>query len=487
MLRTPLLLAVALLCAACASDLTDPPPAGAQHTDPAQETAAPTLLRERTPCNYPGVNGPAVCGTYSVYEDRDAGTGRTIDLAVVVLKARRPKPNRDPVVYFEGGPGGSAIDRATFFSDVLADVNLTRDLVFIDQRGTGHSGRLACDTPLPGGDASLFGSLFPDDHIQACAARLSADADLRHYTTPYAVDDIDEVLEWLGYDAVNLFGTSYGTRAALVYLRRHPERVRSVLLNGVAPPHINIHLHDAANVEAALNRLFSRCEENAACAAQYPNLRADFETLLARFEEGPVKVALQSDDGPLTTVAFSRDDFGYAVRGLLYGSLAEKIAPWTTEAVATNTWSGFPAYYVERSRWVASEFATGMHLSIFCSEDLPFMTEAQVAEATQGTFLGDFLIRRYERACKRWPRGAIPAVYHSLVSSEVPTLIISGERDPVTPATWGEEIRAALPNSRHIIVPDAGHVPLTPCVQSIQQAFINAGTVDGLDTACVGG
>ena len=127
-----------------------------------------------------------------------------------------------------------------------------------------------------------------------------------------------------------------------------------------------------------------------------------------------------------------------------------------------------------------------MHLSVFCAEDIPFMTDADIAERTQGTLLGESLIRRYERACEHWPRGDIPAGFHDLVSSELPVLIISGERDPVTPVVWGEEIQAGLPNSRHLVVPDAGHVPLTPCVLEIQNRFIESGSVANLDTGCVG-
>ncbi|MFQ5568210.1 MAG: alpha/beta hydrolase [Rhodothermales bacterium] len=485
--RITLLATAALVLVACASD-----PVAAVQPDDGQDGSATdsipsSFARTLEPCTVPGIAGSTLCGTYTVYEDRSARSGRTIDLNVLVVKALESNAEPDPVVYFEGGPGGSSVDVARFLVDVLPNIRRRRDLVFVDQRGTGASARLACNTTLPGGEASLFGTLFPDDHIRACAARLGVVADLRLYSTPIAVDDIDEVLEWLGYERVNLFGTSYGTRVALVFLRRHPERVRSVIVNGVAPPHVNVHLHDAQNVDRSLEWLFTDCEHDAACSTRFPELRAQFDALVARFEHGPVEVSASLSDGSTATVPFSMGDFGYAVRGMLYGSLAENIPAWVAEATTTGGWSGFPGYYVQRSRWVASNFATGMHLSVFCAEDIPFTTDAEIAALTKDTLLGESLFRRYERACTHWPRGDIPNDYHQLVASEMPVLIISGERDPATPVGWGEEIAAALPNSLHLVIPDAGHVPLTPCVQRINRQFIESGAASGLDASCVDG
>ncbi len=487
MYRLSLLLLTALLGAACGSDPLAPTPAGAQNTPPPTDSIPASFARTLEPCSRADIAGQTLCGTFTVYEDREARTGRTLDLNILVVKATDPDPEPDPVVYFQGGPGGSSVDIARFITETLAEVRQRRDLVFVDQRGTGASGRLACNTPLPGGEASLFGTLFPADHIAACATRLGTDANLKLYTTPIGVDDIDEVLEWLGYDQVNLFGTSYGTRVALVYLRRHPERVRTTIVNGVAPPNVNIHLFDAFNVDRSLAWLFSDCEQDARCAAQHPNLRTQFDTLLARFDQGPVTVNATLSDGSTVSVPFSRGDFGYALRGMLYGALADQIAAWVSESIETGGWAGFPDYYTQRARWVASPFATGMHLSVFCAEDIPFMTDADIAETSQGTVLGESLIRRYAQACALWPQGDIPGDYHEAVTSDKPVLIISGERDPATPVTWGDDIQATLPTSLHLVVPDAGHVPLTPCLTTLKQRFLDTASVADLDASCVEG
>lgn len=440
-----------------------------------------------TPCTVAGVPKPTFCGSLPVFEDRDAGAGRTIDIQVMVAAALEGPPEPDPLVYFEGGPGGSSINVARAIVRVMSDVRRRRDLVFIDQRGTGASARLACDTPLPSGEASLFGSLFPANHVRACATRLEARADLRLYSTPVAVDDIAEILSTLGYEAVNLFGTSYGSRVALVFLDRYESMVKTVIVNGVAPPHRAAHLWGAQNVDRSLEWLYQNCSADPRCSTEAPDLRGQMDRLLARFEHGPVTTQATLSGGTRATVRFSRGDFAYAIRGMLYGELADSIPTWVTEATSGGGWARFADYYVVRSRWVTGSFATGMHLSVFCTEDIPFVTEADIADVTYGTLLGESLIRRYQRACEGWPRGDVPPGYHELIRSSLPVLIVSGERDPVTPVLWGDEIAAAMSQSVHVVVPNAGHVPLDPCVASIQNAFVIAGSTTALDTSCVGG
>ena len=191
-------------------------------------------------------------------------------------------------------------------------------------------------------------------------------------------------------------------------------------------------------------------------------------------------------DGTVAQVQFSRADFAYAVRGMFYGILADSIAPWTTRAVDSGAWAGYVDYYVRRSRWVAGPFATGMHLSVWCAEDVPFATEAVMTPYDNGSLLGSSLIRRYRDACASWPTGDVPAGYKDVVSFDLPVLIISGERDPVTAATWGTALEAALPNATHIIVPDAGHVPFGSCINGIQEAFWISADPAGLPVSCMG-
>ena len=470
-----------IFATACGTDTTGPVP-----DEPGGPDDPRPLMRSLLPCTVADVRGPTLCGRYEVREDRDAADGRTILLDVLVAQATSGPVERDPVVYFHGGPGGSSVENAFWVASLMAGARQQRDLVFIDQRGTGNSGKLSCEGVLPGGQGSLFGTHFPDDHIEACVSRLSLEADLREYTTDIAADDIDEVLSWLGYDDVNLFGASYGTRLALVFLRRHEDRVRSVLLNGVAPPNRGIHINGAANTDASIQWLLDDCGSDPVCAAAYPDLETDLGTLLARFDGGPVRVDVELDDGSTRLVDYSLGDFGYAIRRMLYDDSAFSIAPWIEESIDTGGWSGFPGYYLARTRWVGGSFGTGLHLSVICSEDIQFVPEAEVQAKTAGTRFGATLVRRYQDACSRWPTAPVPSSYRQAVVAGTPALIISGERDPVTPAAWGDEAAASLANSKHVVVPGGGHFPVSACIELIQNTFFVVGDPNAVSTSCVG-
>ncbi|KPK56394.1 MAG: hypothetical protein AMS21_12765 [Gemmatimonas sp. SG8_38_2] len=451
--------------------------------DDAQGPGPGDRLEALESCNIPGV-ARARCGSFSVYEDREARAGRTIDIAVLVLLADDPEPEPDPVLFISGGPGQSSTDLVVFSDAAYSELRRDRDLVFIDQRGTGLSSALICQGPLPGGEASVLGTLFPPDHIDACRRRLATRADLGLYATHLAVDDMAEVLTEIGYEQVNLIGTSFGTRVIQVFLRQHPNRVRTAVLNGVVPVNRNTYLYGAPAAQAALDMLIEECESDPACSDRYPDARSRFWDLVARFDDGPIQV-----DRPRGTVLFDRGDFGYAVRGMLYGELADQILLWTWDTYLIGDFTRFADYAIERSAWVASPtFATGLHLSVVCAEDIPFTTDGEVESLTAGTFLGPHLIERYRSACQRWPQGSIPAGYREPVTSSVPVLVISGERDPATPAAWGDEVAARLPNSRHIIVPRGGHAVVGPCTLEMQVRLILEGSVAGLGSSCpVGG
>jgi pimeloyl-ACP methyl ester carboxylesterase len=419
------------------------------------------------------VEGNAQCGTYTVYEDRERKTGRTIDIGLIVLRALEPSPELDPLVVVAGGPGQSVTPLASTYNRRYAQIRRHRDILLIDQRGTGRSNSLACDMPLPRGSKSLFGSLFPSDHIEQCLARLESRADPRHYTTPIAADDMDEIRGWLGYDRVNLTGGSYGTRFVQIYLCRHPEHVRTAILNGVVPVHRNIYLHGAKNLDRAVERFIQTCENDRSCSEEFPDFRKHWIELVTRLEN-------ETKDG------FGRGDFAYAVRGMLYGPLADEIPQRLKKVFETSDFEYFSEYYLERASWVASSFSTGMHLSVVCSEDVAFTGEDEIRKKTEGTVMGDELYRRYENACRIWPQGVVPDNYHDPIHSSVSVLLLSGEWDPVTPPSWGDEVAEHLPNSLHLVVPRAGHGVGGSCITKIENHFITTGKIDVLDTSCIG-
>ncbi len=254
-----------------------------------------------------------------MWEDRAAKQGRKVPLKVVVVPALASSPEPDPVVMLAGGPGQGAAKLAGYMVPVLERLHRNRDLVFVDQRGTGDSRPLECE-PVPH-DAPLaqqFDDTYREEEFRKCLA--GYDADVRLYTTPIAMDDLDEVREALGYEKLNLYGVSYGTRAALVYLRQHPEHVRTVMLEGVAPMSLLLPLNVARDSQRALDLLFTHCEQDAACAKRYPELRGRFESLLAQLQKEPVRTRVEH---PLTGVpedlTISHDHLrGGAARGALH-------------------------------------------------------------------------------------------------------------------------------------------------------------------------
>lgn len=431
-------------------------------------------------CEAAGLVGTARCGVFRVYEDRGRAAGRTLDLAFVVLGATAPAVRaEDAVVVLPGGPGQILTDAAVPFSHGFPALRRTRDILLVDVRGVGRSQPLDCDIPYPGGFRSRFGSLFPTDHVAACRDSLSRRAELSRYTTASSVDDIETLRAWLGYPAVNLIGGSYGTRVAQVYMRRHPTAVRTVVLNGVAPIAEPLYVHHARLLQRTLDRRVAECAADEACSAEHPEFADRLAAVLDRFGRGPVEVELNGERVP-----FGLADLAYALRGLLYGRAPELSA--LIERAADGDVRPLAEYYVERSGWVSEPGGSaGYHFSVLCAEDIAPVTDEEVARETAGTFMGAHFIDGYRAACALWPYARLPASHWTPVRSDIPTLLLSGALDPVTPPEGGEAVAAHLTNALHIVVPGAGHGVGGPCLERMVVALIESAALDGLDRSCV--
>ena len=268
------------------------------------------------PCKRDGISPPARCGTYTVWENRDTKTGRTIDLSVILLEATGRDRRADPVVFLAGGPGEAATSRAlTFDSD---EVRQKHDILLVDQRGTGHSNGLYCRLERTASLQAVMPMMDPS-RISACRQRLEQQADLRYYLTAHAMDDLDELRAALGYERINLHGDSYGTRAALVYLRRHGEHVRSVTLTasdslGYASPS-----RFAPDAEASLRTVLRQCGAERACKSAFPTLEEDYRRTVRRIQEGPVRIRIADPrSGELVDASLRAADFAEALRAMLY-------------------------------------------------------------------------------------------------------------------------------------------------------------------------
>lgn len=440
------------------------------------------------PCQVPGVKGEARCGTYSVYEDREAKKGRKLELKVVVLPALNPKPEPDALVYLQGGPGLAATESAAAVAQIFADARQNRDILLVDQRGTGRANGLNCD--LLGNDndpQSYLGEFLPLDAVRTCRDELSKRADLRLYTTPLAMDDLDDVRAALGYEKLNLVGSSYGTRAAQVYLARHPAHVRTVVLQGPTTTDAKLPSEYAKDAQHALDLLFQDCNADPSCHDAFPNLRAEFQTVIERLRSKPTNATVMH---PRTRtpvhVEISLDAFTETVRNLLYRTETASRLPLLIHMASGNNFDTFGTFSIGYTRSLGALLSMGMWMSIVSAEDSPFVDLKQAAKIAEGTFYGDYRVRRQVQASAIWPRGKLPKDYFQPVRSDVPVLILSGELDPITPPRWAQRAARRLTNSLVVPLRYSSHAPdnLSPCSENVLEAFVAAGSVKGLNVSC---
>lgn len=435
------------------------------------------------PCHLEHVGFETMCGTHEVFEDRSRGAGRKVKLNIAVLPALSPHPKPDPLFVLAGGPGQSATSTAPTLSIALERVRRERDIVFVDQRGTGKSNPLKCPAT---GEPTLqerLGAQPEEKELRECLA--TYDADPSHYTTNAAADDLDDVRAALGYQKINLWGGSYGTRAALVYVRRHEDHVRTITLDGAAPFGLLLPLSVAKDGQRALDRLFDDCARDEQCNRAFPDLRRRFDAHVAALRAHPSETHVTHPlTGASSPVTIRASGFAAIVRALLYVPELSSLLPFTIDRATKGDYGPLAA-----QAWTfqsATDIATGLFLSVVCAEDVPFVTPAQIATETEGTFLGADFVTQTIAACKVWPHGTVDADYRKPVRSNVPALLLSGELDPVTPPSYADEAKRDLPNAEHRIVAGYGHGTTRPgCVGRLISDFVDAASARGLDPDCL--
>jgi len=441
------------------------------------------------PCRIAGMRNEVLCGRVQRALDPSQPSGPQIDVHYVVVPALARRKRADPVFLLAGGPGQSAINVAPNTMPLFARLNNRRDIVFVDQRGTGRSAPLECDVPRHRPLAEQGDSARQAAELRACRDRLKTlpHGDLRMYTTTLAMQDLDAVRAQLGVDRINLVGVSYGTRAALEYLRQFPLAVRRSVLDGVAPPDMVLQASFSTDSQSALDAVFSACERDAACARTHPALRAQWAALLTSL---PRTVTLAH---PLTgrseSFVLTREMMLGAVRGPLY---APAVAAALPHAIGEAARGRFEALAGMNSMLVAPKGlapAMGMHFSVVCAEDYPRRSHS--VDAPGGDFGTDFA-KLYERVCDDWPRADVPAAFYSVARSPAPALVLSGGIDPVTPPRHGERVAKALgPAAVHVVVENAGHgVTAIGCVRDLMFRFIEAADdrdALAVDASCVTG
>ena len=447
------------------------------------QTQSTQAIDRLKPCTGDDEPVDAYCGTLKVYENRATKTGRQIDLNIVVLPALRADAQPDPLFFLAGGPGQGAAKMAKTIREAYRQVLTDRDVVLVDQRGTGKSNPLNCEDD----DDSLkaFGRTDADAIVLLKKCLAGYDADLRLYTTPIAMDDLDDVRAYLGYDQINIYGGSYGTRAGLVYMRQHGDRVRAAILDGVAPTDMRLPLFFPRDVQRALDLLTADCAANAACNAKYPNLQDRVRALMQRLETNPPTVAVvHPRTGERGEITMTARTVANVLASTLYIPIASSLIPALVERAEHNDFQGLLALATLGGSGEPN-MSVGMQLAVICAEDAPKITPADLTRESAGSMFGPYVMRLQQEACAFWPRGTIDPSFYQPVTSAVPTLVMSGEIDPVTPPVWGEAITKHLSKAKHIVIPGTGHTAGgSGCGMRIIRNFITSGSVDGLDTSC---
>ncbi len=429
----------------------------------------------------------AECASVKVAENPAEPNGRTIELFVARVPAISLNKKADPLFLIAGGPGTSSVDLYTSSAGPFERVRRDRDIILVDQRGTGRSHRLDCDY----GDQNLFERL---DEVEVGAANikcrddLEKTSDLRMYTTSVAVGDLDHVRKLFGYERINLYGNSYGTRVAQHYARRFPKSTRTVILDGVVNPEVVLGPAIAIDAERALERILARCARDATCVKAFTDPSADYHALRAQLVAKPVKTMVSdAATGRPINFDFTSRHLSAVLRFASYNDDQAALLPLslhlaTHEANFTPLASQFRVF----AHSLEASFAYGMHNSVACSEDAPLIDSTKLdLPALNATHMGAEQVEQLIEACKDWPRGVVDDDLHAPLKSDAAALLLSGADDPVTPPEYAAIAQRAFADSKHVIVAGHGHGQLgTPCIDRIIGNFVAAGSAKGLDTSC---
>jgi pimeloyl-ACP methyl ester carboxylesterase len=414
----------------------------------------------------------AQCGSLRVLEDPSNSQSRSIDLSIAVVEAISRNPEPDPLFILVGGPGQSALETYPALSPTLYRIHQKRDIVLVDQRGTGKSNPLRCLDP----EEEIQEDAQVIARLKQCPGKLAAD--LRFYTTDIAMQDLEQVRSALGYETINLYGVSYGTRAALVYLKLYPQRVRSIVLDAVVDPAFILYQDAAQDGEQALGLFFNRCEADPACNSRYPGLRSEFEALAGKLAEHPAEITIPHPvSGQPLQATITATKFANIVFNTLYSPDLVAMLPFVIQqAYHEDNY----APLVAQAYLIDAGLYDGMFYAVACSEDAPFVTPA--GENTLfGSSAQDFV-----EICAAWPQGEPSQVVRAPVETDAPVLLLSGQADPITPPRHAGQLAGALSNSLHLTFSGMGHGNAgSDCARKIVDRFIETGSIDGLDTTCV--
>ena len=433
----------------------------------------------------PGTNltAEARCGSYDVPENPAKPDGRTITLNIAIAAASGTSAEPDPVFFFAGGPGQAATETWVMIRSTLNQIRKNRDIVMIDQRGTGGSNKLACTSDMEDDLNQEIDLDLIRTETQKCLANL--DGDPRFYTTTIAMGDYNLVREAMGYDQINIMGVSYGTRAAQVYLREFPETVRTVTLDSVVPMQLALGQEHAPMLDQSVAAVFADCARDETCNTLYPEQADELNALFTRLRNEPRDITIINPvNGKSQEVRLTADTLAVAIRFLSYSSTTQALIPLLVhEALTTGNLARLASQAILVMSGLNEMLSRGMELSVLCAEDYPVI---DLSADYSDTLMGNLFLEIIDLQCKVWPQGDVPADFHQPVVSDIPVLLMSGERDPVTPPQYASQTAETFSNSLNLVAKGQSHsVMKNTCLREITTAFIHQGSVDDLDTSCV--
>ena len=446
---------------------------------------SPQRSIELAECRLPRLATAAQCTTIEVPEDRAKPDGRKLAIFVAVLKANTLSPKPDPLLIVAGGPGQAASALAPFASRLI-EVRRTRDVVLVDQRGTGRSAPLDCAAFKPDDRAKDALDVDPLPKARACVEELRGrGVDLAQFTTAAWIADLEAVREALDVQRWNLWGGSYGSRVALEYVRRHPQRVRTAILDGVAPPSMKISLDVWSTRERAIDDLFAACRAASGCARAHADLAASLVRIQSDLGPAGRDVTVTHPrTGELDTLHLTFDGVLAGIHPLTYLPELASVLPEVLGRAADGDWAPLLAAAQFVTGDVATQMSVALHYSVTCTEDVPRVSADE--RARLASLQAAPLARMAMSVCDVWPRGRGQDDAFVPVVADLPVLLLSGGLDPVTPPAYAEEVGKTLPNSRHVVATGYGHI-VSPhaCGPRLLAAFVDRAGFDTLPQPCL--
>jgi pimeloyl-ACP methyl ester carboxylesterase len=433
-------------------------------------------------CHLKGIKSQVQCGTLQVPENYSLPNGEKITVNFAVLPAIDNSKNKTPLMFLAGGPGQASVELAAHIFKMFGEIKKSHDIILVDQRGTGKSHPLECDDNSVNNVYEIIPEDFSAQEIKDCIAQFKGD--LSQYNSENAIRDFDAVRHALGHEKINIYGGSYGTRAGLVYMRMFPDSLESVVLDSVGPIEVPIGVFGKSSARS-FSLLLENCKQDEGCNAAYPVLADEFKTVVSRLEQAPVKLKIAHPRlGTKTDFVLSRSKFISNLRMQLYSMQTRTLVPLVIHQAYLGNYQ--PMIGLIAMSEGGMGMYVGLTLNIVCNEDIPKITTEMFAADANNSFGGNDSHNAWLQACPLWPKYSVDDAFYNSVTANIPTLILSGNLDPVTPPSNGDESAATLPNSHHIVSKNSAHiVASTPCAVDIVNEFLETLDPKGLDESCL--